>query len=807
MYTKSFETLEFTKIKQNIAELAISPMAKEMILELQPFDNIYDVNDALTETSDGVKLITKQGSPPLRGIKDIKEILKRLEVGGSLSIYELLYLADVLRATKQVKSYYKSGKDFIDPLPISDYFTGLDPLHHLYTEISRCIISEEEVADDASHDLSKIRREIKSIAGRVKGQLNKIIQSASQAGYLQDNTYTIRNDRYCVPLKTEYRSSLKGIIHDQSSTGATLFVEPNAIVELNNNLSSLYIKEKKEIEKILAALSQDASLHIDALGNNSKLLTRLDFIFAKGNYSMNLKCSCPTFNEDYKIMLEKARHPLLDQDSVVPTTIYLGDEFSTLVVTGPNTGGKTVTLKTLGLLSLMGQSGLHIPAFDGAKLTILDNIFADIGDEQSIEQSLSTFSSHMTNITFILEHVTDKSLVLFDELGAGTDPVEGAALAMAILESLKEANILTAATTHYSELKVYALSTQGVENASCEFNVNTLRPTYKLLIGIPGKSNAFAISKRLGLSDYIIDEAKELLNGREVRFEDLITDLETNKKTALLEKEKAEQFRLEAEGLKKQVEQQRQRLTSQKQRIMEEARLDAMRVLEEAKVEADGIISKMNDLVRSGTGLSMADLEKQRTNLREKIKKNTDNNLKEVRKTKNFKPENLKAGDSVFVTTLNQKGTVISISPTKKEALVQMGIMKSKVPFNAIDVVMENLTTHDSKPSKHPSGKKYQQAKGNKNKGTTSVSRSGSARAEVDVRGTIISDAIEIVDKYLDDAYLSHLPQVTIIHGKGTGALRQGIHQFLRTSPHVNSYRLGEFGEGDSGVTIVEFKE
>ena len=807
MYTKSFKTLEFDKVKENIASLAISPMAKQMILDLAPFDNLYDVNDALAETSDGVKLITKQGSVPIRGIKDIKAILKRLEVGGSLSIIELLHLADVLRATKSVKSYYNSSKEFIESLSIGDLFVTLNPLHHLSTEITRIILSEDEIADDASHDLLKIRREIKTISGRIKGQLNKIVQSASQSGYLQDNLFTIRNDRYCVPLKAEYKNQFKGMIHDQSSTGSTLFVEPLAIVELNNTIAALHIKEQKEINKILGQLSQEAALYRKDFELNIKLLTKLDFIFAKSNYSMDMLCSCPIFNDDYIIHLEKARHPLLEKDSVVPTTIYIGKAFSTLVVTGPNTGGKTVTLKTLGLLSLMGQSGLHIPAFDGAKLTLLDNIFADIGDEQSIEQSLSTFSSHMTNITFILEHVTDRSLVLFDELGAGTDPVEGAALAMAILDSLKDANILTAATTHYSELKVYALSTEGVENASCEFDVNTLRPTYKLLIGIPGKSNAFAISKRLGLSDYIIDEAKELLKGREIRFEDLITDLETNKKTALLEKEKAQQYRIEAEKLKQQVDSQRKRLSDQKKRIMDEAKIDASRVLDSAKEEADAIIRKMNDLVKSGTGLNMAELEKQRGAIRDKIKSNQNTKKAAIRRAKNFKPEELKTGDSVFVTTLNQKGTIISIAPNKREALVQMGIMKSKVSFDSIDVVMEDLTTSDLDKSKHPTGKKFTQAKGNKSKGTTSVSRKSNVKAEVDLRGTIISEALEIVDKYLDDAYLAHLPLATIIHGKGTGALRQGVHQFLRSCPHVKSYRLGEYGEGDSGVTIVEFKD
>lgn len=807
MYTKSFETLEFNKVKELIAAHAISPMAKEQIMELVPFEDIEDISAALTETTEGVTLISKFGLPPLRGIKNIHDILKRLDIGGSLNISELIFVSDVLRATKQVKSYYNSGSEFIDELGITTYFTGLNPLHQLYTEITRCIVSEEDVADNASQELSRIRREMKTIGSRIKGQLNKIIQSASQSGFLQDNTYTIRNDRYCVPLKTEYRSQLKGIIHDQSSTGSTLFVEPNAIVEMNNTLSSLAIKEKKEIEKILQELSHMTASHTEELRDNQKMLTHLDFLMAKASYSMNMRCSCPSFNLDYEIRLEKARHPLLDQETVVPTTIYLGETFTTLVVTGPNTGGKTVTLKTLGLLSIMGQSGLHIPAFDGAKLTVLDNIFADIGDEQSIEQSLSTFSSHMTNITYILEHVTDRSLVLFDELGAGTDPVEGAALAMAILESLGEASILTAATTHYSELKVYALSTEGVENASCEFDVNTLRPTYKLLIGIPGKSNAFAISKRLGLSDYIINEAKELLSGREVRFEDLITDLETNKKTAILEKEKAERFRLEAEELKKQVDDQRMRLQSQKQRLLEEARLDAARVLDEAKAEADHIIAEMNKLVKSGTGISMADLEKQRSSLRDRIKTNEKKNKQQVRKKKNFSVDSLKPGDQVFVTTLNQKGTILSVTPSKKEAQVQIGIMKSKVPFDALDVVMEDSHSYSNKTSKHPTGKKFTQAKGNKQKGTTSVKHSGGTRPEIDIRGSMVDEAIEVVDKYLDDAYLSHLPRVYIIHGKGTGALRQGIHNFLRSSPHVKSYRLGEYGEGDSGVTVVEFKD
>jgi len=807
MHQKAFTTLEFHKVKDLIAAKAISPMAKELILKLEPMDDIEDVNCALKETTEAANLILKYGVVPIRGIHDIRSIVKRLEVGGTLSIVELMYVADVLRSTKLAKSYYNSGKEYIDTLTISDYLIRLNPIHTLYTEITRCILSEEEVADDASSELLRIRREIKSVNSKIKTALNRIVQSASQSGYLQDNLITMRNDRYCLPVKSEYRSQFKGMIHDQSSTGSTLFIEPLAVVELNNSLSTLFSDEKKEIQKILVELSQQAQAHKETLSENIHLLTHLDFIMSKAHYSIDTKCSCPEFNDTYDIYLEKARHPLLDPKTVVPTTIYLGKDFTTLVVTGPNTGGKTVTLKTLGLLSIMGQSGLHIPAFDGARLTLLDHVFADIGDEQSIEQSLSTFSSHMTNITFILDHVTDRSLVLFDELGAGTDPVEGAALAMAILENLKEAKILTAATTHYSELKVYALTTDGVENASCEFDVNTLRPTYKLLIGIPGKSNAFAISKRLGLSDYIIDAAKEFLNGHAVRFEDLITDLETNRKVALMEKDRAQEYRKEAEQLKGEIEEQRSRLATQKRRILEEAKTDALRLLENAKGEADSIIKKMNDLVKSGTGLNMADLEEQRSAIREKLKDSNTVAQRSVRGKKGFKPSELAVGDLVYVTSLNQKGTIIALAPQKKEATVQIGIMKSKVPYDALDTVTEEYTDSPNYDSKHPTGKKFTVAKGNGLVSSGPTDRNKHVKTELDLRGTNTSEALELVDKYLDDAYLAHLSQVTLIHGKGTGVLRQNIHQFLRTCSQVKAYRLGNFGEGDSGVTIVEFND
>ncbi len=804
MHRKVFSTLEFNKILELIANYALSPMAKSKILAIEPFDQIDEINMALKETTDTTNLLVHKGDFPLRGIKDIREIIQRLAIQGTLSIAEVLSVADVLRSSAQAVSYYTSAKEYIDTLSLASYFQTLNALPALSKEINRCVVSEDEISDQASSRLYDIRRDIKGSSAKIKSQLNKIIHSAGQAGMLQDNNYTIRNDRYCVPLKAEYRGQFKGMIHDQSSTGSTLFVEPLALVELNNHLSSLYLDEEKEIQKILMDLSEKIAVYKDVLEENIDMLTHLDFLSAKANYSIHTKSSCPVFNEDYYIYLEKARHPLLDPHDVVPTTIYLGKDFTTLVITGPNTGGKTVTLKTIGLLSLMGQSGLHVPAADGAKLTVLDNIFADIGDEQSIEQSLSTFSSHMTNITQILEQVTDRSLVLFDELGAGTDPTEGAALAMAILENLKAANILTIATTHYSELKVYALSTDGVENASCEFDVNTLRPTYKLLIGIPGKSNAFAISKRLGLSDIIIEEAKELLSGREIRFEDLITDLETNKKTALLEKERARQYREEAEMLQKQVEQQKRQLTSQKQQILNDAKMNAARLLENSKEEADAIIRRMNDLVKDGTGMNMSELEAQRTKLREKLNKTTKQKNSSRQARKKIRLEDMEIGSGVFVTTLNQKGTLLDINTNKKEATVQLGIMKSTIPFKDLELADENVSY--TLPQKG-TAKKYTIAKGNKNKGTTSVSAPSHVKTEVDLRGLMISDAITVLDKYIDDAYLAHLSQVTIIHGKGTGALRQGVHQFLRTTSHVKDYRLGEYGEGDSGVTIVTFND
>lgn len=794
MNQKVLNTLEYNKIIDQLVGLTSSKMAKEISMDLKPYYDLAYIRKKQQETSEAVTMILRRGSLPLGGLKDIRSSLKRLAIGGNLSIVELLHVGEVLRVCSQVKSYAKGAKDANQSLNLEllyNLFDNIEVLHPLYKEITRCIISEEEIADDASRELGQIRRQMKISNGKIKEQLNRIITSSNYKTMLQDPIITIRNDRYCVPVKQEYRGSFKGMIHDQSASGSTLFIEPMSVVELNNKVKELFTKEKQEIEKILAGLSSLCYDHAFVLDSNIKLLTEIDFIFAKGELSIALNCTEPHFNDHKHIRIIKGRHPLLDPKTVVPIDIHLGQDFTTLMITGPNTGGKTVTLKTVGLLTLMGQAGLHIPASTNSQLSIFDHIFADIGDEQSIEQSLSTFSSHMTNIIDILAHATEDSLVLFDELGAGTDPTEGAALAMAILENLHARQVLTVATTHYSELKVYALSTQGVENACCEFDVKTLRPTYRLLIGIPGKSNAFAISKRLGLSDDIIGEAKQLLEHKEVRFEDLITELEISKKTTLMEKEKAQRYSQEAETLKEKVEVQKEKIAAQKERILKEAKEEAYKILNNAKDKADYIIKEMNKLSKHTDHAK--EMESHRSNLRSSItsmEKGLSSSIKTKKKAIKS-PKDVKSGDTVFVTTLNQKGTVLSAPNAKGDVQVQMGIMKTKVNIKDLSYVGGNEVTY-----------KNQGPKTSK----SISSKSMSVSPEVDVRGCMVEEALGILDKFLDDAYLSHLPQITIIHGKGTGALRAGIHTFLRRVKYIKSFRIGNFGEGESGVTIVEFK-
>lgn len=795
MNSKALKVLEYDKILTSLRGFAQSNPGKSKVEALEPYTDLKTILTKQNETSEALTTILKLGSLPIRGTKEIGPSLKRLAIGGNLSIIELLHIGDVLRVSQRIKSYYREGAEQIDPFSIADFFVSIEPITPLTREINRCIVNEETVADDASSKLMGIRRSINNTHSKIRSQLNSIINSSGYKTMLQDPIITMRNDRFCVPIKSEYRSQFKGMIHDQSSTGSTLFIEPMSVVTLNNQLTELAHQESDEIDRILAELSALSADHIDELKLNLECLANLDFVFAKGELALAQNASMPKFNDKKYVNLKKARHPLLDPKEVVPIDIYLGDKFNTLVITGPNTGGKTVTLKTLGLFSLMGQAGLHIPANDGSSLTVYDEIFADIGDEQSIEQSLSTFSSHMVNIVDILEKATYDSLVLFDELGAGTDPTEGAALAMAVLENLFARQVLTVATTHYSELKVYALSTKGVENASCEFSVETLRPTYRLLIGIPGKSNAFAISKRLGLGDDIIDEAKNLLQGREVRFEDLITDLEINKKTAVAEKEKAERYRKETELLKKRFDEQRSKFEGQKKQMMDKAKKEAYEVTEKAKEEADRLIRNINKIAKNGNVDTKA-LEENRTKLRQSMSKMEKDMALPKKKVKKTRPEDIKVGDSVFVGTFNSKGIVLTKPSSKGEVQVQMGIMKSKIHISDLTLVDDG-----------DGQKKSQGPKSNKGGGSNGATgKAYTIATEIDLRGQLTVDAIQELDKYLDDAYLAKLPTITIIHGKGTGAMRQAVHQHLKRTKYVKNYRLGIYGEGESGVTIVEFK-
>jgi len=807
MNKRSLRVLEFDKIIKRLTNKAVSPMGKERTENLLPMDDIIEVKRAQQETSESVALITRKGSLPLGGIKDIRESLKRAKAGGTLSIEELLGAGDFIYVCRKVSQYHKSahssalserldgvsrgnasetanGYPLLDPI-----FAGISAPIALEKEIGRCIVNEQEISDDASQKLSEIRRGIKTANDRVREQLNNVIRSQAYKNMLQDAVITIRGDRYCVPVKQEYRGSFNGIVHDQSSTGATVFMEPMGVVQLNNRIKELKSEEKDEIDVILRRLSAEAAQESETLFIDIDLLTDLDFAFAKGELSLSMKASEPDYNINGSINIKKGRHPLLQAETVVPTDIRLGKDFTILLITGPNTGGKTVALKTVGLFCLMGQAGLHIPAFDHSELKIFDEVFADIGDEQSIEQSLSTFSSHMGNIVNILTHITADSLVLLDELGAGTDPTEGAALAASILDYLHGCGIMTAVTTHYSELKVYALSTEGVENAACEFDVETLRPTYRLLIGIPGKSNAFAISRRLGLPEHIIDSAREILSHEEIRFEDVISDLEISKKTVEMEQERAETYRREAETLKKQFETQQARLAEQREKILSEAREEARKTMRLAKDEADRLLKEYQKQLR----VSQKESETVRQEIRDKLS-SMDSEAEEAREGRDLRPlpKHLKNGDRVYIHSVNQSGSVISPPDANGDVMIQAGIMKIKVH-------MSNLSLDESKPVSKPESK-------GSIKGIRAAAGQGISM-ELDLRGKSVEEGADAADKYLDSAYLAGLMQVTLIHGKGTGVLRSAIQSMLKNRPHVKSFRLGRFGEGEDGVTIVEFEQ
>ena len=801
MNEKALKTLEYTKIIDQLTEYASTEMGKQMCRELQPSCDLGTIRQSQTETTDALTRVRMKGSLSFGGVKDVRGSMKRLEIGSSLGIPELLAVSSLLTVAARAQSYgrHEKSEEFPDD-SLDERFRALDPLTPVNNEIKRCLPSEDEVSDDASPGLAKVRRSMKIVGGRVHTQLNSILNSSRT--YLQDAVITMRDGRYCLPVKAEYKSQVPGMVHAQSSTGSTVFIEPLAIVKLNNELRELEIQEKREIEFVLAALSSQLMPYTDAILSDLSILAELDFIFAKAALSRHYNCVEPKFNNKRYINIKDGRHPLLNPKQVVPINIWVGDSFDLLIVTGPNTGGKTVSLKTVGLFTLMGQSGLHIPAFEGSELAVFDNVFADIGDEQSIEQNLSTFSAHMTNIVSILNEADANSLCLFDELCSGTDPTEGAPLAIAVLNFLHNMTCRTIATTHYSELKVFALTAPGVENACCEFNVETLRPTYRLLIGIPGKSNAFAISRKLGLPDYIIDEAKNQMEQKDESFEDLLANLENSRVTIEKEREEIASYKQEIETLKNRLQQKEERFSEQKEKMLSKAREEAQKILQDAKDTADQTIRNINKLAKS-SGVNK-ELEAERTKLRGKIQ-DVDKKLA-VKKTaapkKAVSAKKLRLGDTVRVLSMNLKGTVSSLPNAKGDLYVQMGILRSLVNIRDLEMVEEASITGPGLSGTHTGGSRGSGSGSSKIK----MSKSFSVSPEVNLIGMTVDEAIPVLDKYLDDAYLAHLPQVRVVHGRGTGALKAGVHRHLKKLSYVKEYRLGEFGEGDTGVTIVTFK-
>lgn len=796
MNKKVLQTLEFNKIVDRLTECATSDPGRALCRELDPMTDLKEIKKAQNETYDAVGMILKNGSTSFGGNKDLSFSVKSLEIGSALSAIELLNIAGQLNNVDRVKKYgCPEEDDERAQNTITEYFRNLEPLKQVADEINRCILSEDEIADDASPELKSIRRSFVLTQDRIHSQLNSMVNGSLRT-YLMDAIITQRDGRYCIPVKTEYKAQVKGMIHDQSSTGSTLFIEPEAVVNLNNELRELEIREKEEIANILRELSAMCGLHTEELMQNMKIMTALDFIFAKASLALSMNATRPIFNTEHRIKIRKGRHPLLDPKKVVPIDIHLGDDFDLLVITGPNTGGKTVSLKTVGLLTLMGQAGLHIPALDRSELSVFTKVFADIGDEQSIEQSLSTFSSHMKNIVTILKFANEDSLCLFDELGAGTDPTEGAALAIAILDNLHCRGIRTMATTHYSELKVYALSTSFVENACCEFDVETLSPTYRLLIGIPGKSNAFAISKKLGLPQDIIDEASKQIGTSEASFEDLIADLENSKLTIEKDKEDIASYKAKIKELQDNLHAKNEKIDARRDAILREANAKAKDILEEAKATADETIRVFQ---KAGPGASMKDLEKEREKIRGAI--NSKNDKLSIptqipKNTKAVKPEELKIGDPVRIVTMGMEGVLNSLPDSKQNVNVMCGALK-------IQTKVVNLVRIEEAPEtpiikgKNPGGK-----------GQNSIqnAKAYSISSEVNLLGLTVDEALVKLDKYLDDAYMAHLSSVRVVHGKGTGALRSAVQRFLKKSMYVKAFRQGEYGEGDAGVTIVEFK-
>ena len=788
MNRKSLTTLEYNKIIDKLQSFAVSRDAKNKAAKLVPMTDIDKINTGLTETGDALSRLYAKGCASFSGVSDVMGSVKRLEVGSCLNAHELLQISGVLSAAKAHKTHYEETQDSLTPL-----YDSLDPVPSLYAQIKKCIISEDEISDDASANLKDIRRNIRLANDRIHTELNKILNNQALRNCLQDYVITSRQGRYCLPVKAEYKSQVPGMVHDQSATGSTIFIEPAAVVKLNNDIRELELKEEAEIQVILADLSAQAAEYTEQIATDYKVLVKLDFIFAKAQLARNWHCTAPVMNTEHYTNIKQGRHPLIDPEKVVPIDINLGKDFNLLIITGPNTGGKTVSLKTVGLLTLMAQAGLYIPALDHSQIGIFNNIFADIGDEQSIEQSLSTFSSHMTNTIHILKNATSDSLILFDEIGAGTDPTEGAALAISILNDLHQRGITTMATTHYSEIKIYALTTPGVENACCEFDVASLKPTYRLLIGVPGKSNAFAISKRLGLPEYLIDDAARRMDAEDIHFEDIISDLETSRATIRKEQEEIARYKKEITDLKAELKAKQQRLDERTDKIIKKANQEAAEILKEAKEYADETIKTMNK-----HGLSVKELEKQRTAVRDKINKSQEKLAVKAAPPKAHKASDIsefKEGIYVRILSMNLTGTVVGTPNTKGEVTVAVGSLTTKAKINNLEIITDYKEPEELKSGKSSTGQ-----------GRIKMSKSASISPEINLLGCTVDEAVAKLDKYLDDAYISKLSQVRIVHGKGTGALRAGITAYLKGIPYIRNFRLGEAGEGDAGVTIVEFK-
>lgn len=791
MNQKALKVLEYDKIIQLLAEQATSDAGKKRCLELVPMTDKQLITDAQAQTADALSRIYRKGSISFGGLKDPGFQMKRLEIGGCLNAAELLSICTLLEITRRAKAYSRENRDDLPADSLDVLFAGLEPLTPLLEEIRRCIPAEDEISDDASPALHSVRRTIRNINDKIHGAMNNLLNSSTTRSYLQDAVITMRNGRYCLPVKAEYKGQVPGMIHDQSSTGSTLFIEPMSVVKLNNDLKEAFLKEQEAIEAVLAELSNLTAQYATYLLDNYRILADLDFIFAKANLAKIQNGMAPIFNTEGRIRIRQGRHPLLDPKKVVPIDVHLGDTFHLLIITGPNTGGKTVSLKTVGLFTLMGQAGLHIPAKDRSELAIFDDVYADIGDEQSIEQSLSTFSSHMTNIVSILKHATPQSLVLFDELCAGTDPDEGAALAISILDRLRQDGIRTMATTHYSEIKLYALSTTGVENACCEFSVQTLSPTYRLLIGIPGKSNAFAISSKIGLPADLIEDAKTRITKENENFEDVIADLEQSRLT--IEKEQAEinRYKEEAASLKKQLEEKQERLNRSRDRVLQEANQQAAAILKEAKDLADETIRNFHKYGK--THMDASAMEKDREKIRKKMAKaQSKSSIQKKEQINHNVPKKLRLGDSVKILSMNLKGTVHTLPDAKGNLFVQAGILRYQT--NIRDLILVN---DDATPAVHNT---------KTGAGKLKMSKSLSVSPEINLIGKTVDEALMELDKYLDDAYLAHLKSVRIVHGKGTGALRKAVQGHLKRQKYVKAFHLGEFGEGDAGVTIAEFE-